>query len=278
MLVNLAVNARDAMPAGGSLEIATDMVNLGRRLDGATTDGLDPGRYARLTVTDTGLGMAPEVQAHVFEPFFTTKPSGQGTGLGLSTVYGIVKQSGGSIGVESQPGVGTSFRAYLPWAEPADQREPGTRPGGSDGTGVETVAAAPDTAGETPHETVLVVEDSDAVRALVRQSLERAGYRVIAASDAEEGRELLNGHRDPVHLLLTDVVLPGMSGWDFAREATAARPGLRVLYMSGYPLSAVGAPGSLERGVAFIAKPFTPAAIAARVRGVLDKPLSAAPA
>jgi len=272
MLVNLALNARDAMPDGGNLEISTAVADLGRFREELPPEGLPPGRYVRLTVRDSGMGMTPEVQAHVFEPFFTTKPSGQGTGLGLSTVYGIVKQSAGSIAVESQPGAGTSFRVYLPWAASHEERK-------DDGVEGSRRAAVPwqvAAARPTHPETVLVVEDNDGVRALVREALEQAGYAVIAVPDAEEGRQVLEGHDGTVHLLLTDLVLPGMNGREFARAATAARSDLRVLYMSGYPSDAVGIAGCLDRGVAFIAKPFTPAAIAARVREVLDDPVGEA--
>ena len=268
MLVNLALNARDAMPDGGNLEISTAVADLGRFLEELPPDGLQAGRYVRLTVRDSGMGMTPEVQAHVFEPFFTTKPSGQGTGLGLSTVYGIVKQSGGSIAIESQPGAGTAFRVYLPWAGAHEERkDDGVE--GSRGAAVPAQVAA---ARPSRLETVLVVEDSDGVRALVREALEQAGYAVIAVPDAEQGQQLLAQYSGTVHLLLTDLVLPGMNGREFARVATAARPGLRVLYMSGYPSDTVGIAGCLDPGVAFIAKPFTAAAIAARVREVLDDP------
>jgi signal transduction histidine kinase/ActR/RegA family two-component response regulator len=268
MLVNLALNARDAMPEGGTLEIATAVADLGRSRGELPPEGLQPGRYVRLTVRDSGVGMTPDVQAHVFEPFFTTKPSGQGTGLGLSTVYGIVKQSGGSIGVESQPGAGTCFRVYLPWAQSHEERSDA----GVEGSRMAAVPAQVAPAAPARLETVLVVEDNDGVRALVREALERAGYAVIAVPDAEEGQQLLGQHSGTVHLLLTDLVLPGMNGREFARVATATRSSLRVLYMSGYPSDAVGSAGCLDPGVAFIAKPFTPAAIAARVREVPDDP------
>jgi len=261
VVVNLAVNARDAMPQGGTLELATGSVVLGKHRDGEPAD-LEPGAYVTLTVRDTGVGISPELQAQVFEPFFTTKASGKGTGLGLATVYGIVKQSGGSIGVESRPGGGTTFRVFLPAAdEPAERESP------RGATGGERRAAG--------RETVLLVEDSEGVRTLVQKALERDGYTVLPAGDAEEAVRLL-ASSGTIDLLLTDVVLPGVNGRELARKAAADRPGLRVLYMSGYPAEIIGPDASA--GVSFIGKPFTAAGIASKVRNTLDGPASSAQA
>jgi CheY-like chemotaxis protein len=219
VVLNLVVNARDAMPQGGRVRIATDVVEL----TPAAADrppALAAGRYVQLAVTDTGVGMGPEIRAHLFEPFFTTKEVGKGTGLGLATVYGIVDQSGGAITVDSAPGRGTTMRILLPPAA-ASPAEP--RPAGS-----------PAGAGGAAGQTILLVEDEDAVRALARRALEGAGYRVLAAANGAEAVTLAAGHPAAPGLLLTDLVMPGMSGRDVARQVTARWPGLPVLYVSGY--------------------------------------------
>ncbi len=245
VLMNLAVNARDAMPAGGTLTVET--ANVER----------DGGRYVLLRVADTGCGMDAATKARVFEPFFTTKGPGKGTGLGLSVVHGVVQQAGGRIEVDSEPGRGTTFRVYLPLEENAVPRQkpaavPVSSPGGT--------------------ETLLLVEDEEAVRGLTRMTLEAGGYRVLEASHGAEALRLAERHAEPIHLLVTDVVMPGMSGRELADRLTASRPGLRVLYLSGYTDDAVVRNGVLEAGVAFLQKPFGVDALARKVREVLDRP------
>ena len=255
VLVNLAVNARDAMAdsGGGKLTIETANVDLDDEFTQAHL-GSKPGAYAMLAVTDTGTGMDATVRAHLFEPFFTTKEVGKGTGLGLATVYGIVKQSDGYISVYSEPGRGSSFKIYLPRLASLPRTSP---PAVKSGAGRGT-------------ETVLVVEDEPAVLALSRRALEAQGYVVLAASDATTALRLVERHGGPIHLLLTDVVMPGMSGRDLADQLAARRPGTRVLYMSGYPGDAVVQHGELPVGSAFLQKPFSPDSLARKVRDVLD--------
>jgi PAS domain S-box-containing protein len=253
VIVNLAVNARDAMPDGGKVTIETANVDLDEGFAQAHL-GSVPGSYAMLAVTDTGQGMDAGVRAHLFEPFFTTKEVGKGTGLGLATVYGIVKQSGGYISVYSELGRGSSFKIYLPRIEtpaetPASIQKGGPAPGS---------------------ETVLVVEDEPAVLSLSRRALEAQGYVVLAASDAAAALRVVERHGGTIHLLLTDVVMPGLSGRELADRLAAQRPGIRVLYMSGYPGDAVVQHGTLPPGSAFLQKPFSPDGLARKVRDVLD--------
>jgi signal transduction histidine kinase len=248
VLVNLAVNARDAMPDGGRLTIGTS------NADVVASDDLPRGRYVVLQVTDSGVGMTPEILARVFEPFFTTKERGKGTGLGLATVYGIVQQSDGHVRVDSAPGAGTTFRVYLPRVE-APVEAPRE--------------AAPVTAPEAGSETVLVAEDEPLVRVLVRKTLTQAGYRVLEAGGGEEALQLAARHDGTIHLLVTDVVMPGMSGRELMRRLAEVRPSVKVLYMSGYSDEAVERHGVLDPGTAFIQKPFTPSVLARRVREVL---------
>ena len=253
VVVNLAVNARDAMPDGGKLTIETSNVELDDTFAQAHL-GSVPGPYALLTVTDSGTGMDATVRAHLFEPFFTTKEVGKGTGLGLATVYGIVKQSGGYISVYSEVGRGSSFKIYLPRiAAPTDQPLGPQRDGPARGT-----------------ETVLVVEDEPAVLSLSTRALEAQGYLVLAASDAAAALRVVERHGSTIHLLLTDVVMPGMSGRELADRLAAQRNGIRILYMSGYPGDAVVQHGGLAVGSAFLQKPFSPDALARKVRDVLD--------
>jgi len=253
VIVNLAVNARDAMPDGGKLTIGTANVDLDESFAQAHL-GSVPGSYAMLAVTDTGVGMDAAVRAHLFEPFFTTKEVGKGTGLGLATVYGIVKQSGGYISVYSEPGHGSSFKIYLPRiATPAEPPAAALKGGPAPGS-----------------ETVLVVEDEPAVLTLSRRALEAQGYVVLAASDADAALRVVERHGGMIHLLLTDVVMPGLSGHELADRLTAQRPGIRVLYMSGYPGDAVVQHGTLPIGSAFLQKPFSPDGLARKVRDVLD--------
>ena len=255
VIMNLAVNARDAMPQGGKLTIETANVELSEAYAAERAD-VDPGPYVLLAISDTGTGMDEQTKSRLFEPFFTTKEAGKGTGLGLATAYGIVKQSGGHIAVYSELGRGTTFKVYLPRIEAAVERsseiETGPLPRGS--------------------ETVLLVEDEVGVRALVRTLLEAQGYAVLEASGAEEALEIAGSHARPIDLILTDVVMPGSSGPGLRGELERSRPGTRFLFMSGYTDDAVVRHGALESGLAFLQKPFTPEALARKVREVLDRP------
>ena len=254
VLLNLVVNARDAMPGGGRVLIETTRLLLRDELV-ERRHRLPPGDYVCLAVTDSGLGMDEATQAHLFEPFFTTKEVGKGTGLGLATVYGIVKQSGGYIWVYSEPGRGTTVKVYLP-------RVPGA-------------AEQPLPAPEPPplrggHETVLLVEDAAPVRTLARRSLEACGYRVLDAADGRSAIELSARHAGEIAVLVTDVVMPGMSGRELAERLAPARPAMKVLYTSGYTDDAMVRQGVLNAGVAFLQKPFVPDSLARKVREVLD--------
>ena len=254
VLLNMAVNARDAMPSGGRLEIETANVTL-RARDVAGHIDARVGPHVVLSVRDNGTGMDRATLAQVFEPFFTTKEVGQGTGLGLSTAYGVVTQAGGHIAVDSRVGAGTTFRVFLP----ADNRKAAAP------TPVEDEAAP-----RTGRETVLVVEDESAVRSLARDVLTRLGYDVLVASDGREALQVADRCRRPIHLLVSDVVLPHLRGVEVADRLRARRPGLRVLYISGYTETAIVHDGQLDPGVDFLAKPFRPADLANRVREVLD--------
>ena len=256
VIMNLAVNARDAMPNGGKLTLETGNVELDEVY---ATDHYPAraGPFVLLAVSDTGIGMSDETQAHMFEPFFTTKEKGKGTGLGLATVYGIIKQSGGFIWVYSEVGHGTTFKLYLPRVEELAERasEPAQGP----------ARAAHGT------ETVLVVEDEAPVRSVARQVLERHGYTVLEAPSAEAALDLATRYSGTIHLLLTDVVMPGLNGRELASRLADLRPDARVIFMSGYTDDAVTRHGVLEPGSAYVQKPFTPDAIARRVREVLDR-------
>ncbi|HSK18514.1 MAG TPA: PAS domain S-box protein [Longimicrobiales bacterium] len=255
VLLNLVVNARDAMPDGGRVMITSARRTFGRshRLPAE----LAAGEYVVLTVQDTGGGMPSSVAARAFEPFFTTKPAGQGTGLGLSTAYGIVKQSGGHVWLNSTPGTGTEVTVLLPRVdEEADVAAPHVLPASTDHRGSETI---------------LLVEDEKSVRDLARRILERRGYNVIAASDGGEAIELVEREEQPIHLLLTDVIMPGLNGQDVALRVRALRPDIRVLFMSGYNEEAVLRHGVLAAGAAFIEKPFSPPVLLERVRGILSE-------
>jgi two-component system, cell cycle sensor histidine kinase and response regulator CckA len=253
-ILNLVVNARDAMPRGGRLTIETGNAELDERYTDRYAS-FRPGPHVMLAVSDTGVGMSPELQARLFEPFFTTKELGKGTGLGLSTTYGIVKQSGGSIWVYSEPGQGTTFKIYLPRCEdPLDRREqPPPAPGPPSGT-----------------ERVLLVEDEPEVRRLVERLLRMNGYTVVAAPGPAEALAAVRDGEEPVDVLVTDVVMPGMNGRELARALASRLPGLRVLYMSGYTDAAIAQQGILEPGTAFLSKPFTPDGLARKLRDVLD--------
>ncbi len=256
VVVNLAVNARDAMPNGGKLTIETQNVEL----DEAYVRGhisAQPGPYAMIAVSDTGVGMDAATQARIFEPFFTTKEIGKGTGLGLATVYGIVQQSGGWIWVYSEPGQGTTFKIYLPRVTEA----------------VPPAAVTPaPPASVRGSETILLVEDDEMIRNLVQKVLKANGYRVLVAANGRDAERVAGQHEGPIHLLMTDVVMPGMNGREVAERLAAARAGLRVLYLSGYTDDAIVHHGVLEPGVAFLQKPFTPAVLGRKVREVLDSP------
>jgi signal transduction histidine kinase/ActR/RegA family two-component response regulator len=258
VLLNLVVNARDAMPRGGRLTIETANVVLDE-VYARTHPEIAPGSFVMLAVTDTGCGMDAATQARIFEPFFTTKGVGKGTGLGLSTVYGIVKQSAGSIYVYSELGRGTSFKVYLPQTLESIAAAPQAG---------RNVVASPSRGGS---ETLLLVEDDEGVRALTRTVLKNGSYDVIEAVDPDEALRLVEKHAAPIHLLVTDVVMPGMSGRELAERLTAQRPDLKVLYVSGYTDDSVVRHGLLEAEVAFLQKPFTPDALARKVREVLDQ-------
>ncbi len=254
VLMNLVVNANDAMPGGGRLTVETADVHLDEEYAHVHAD-VAPGDYVALTVTDTGCGMDDVTMSQIFEPFFTTKERGKGTGLGLATVHGIVKQHGGHIWVYSEPGRGTTFKVYL-------QRADAAAPEG----------AAPAVEAATPRgeETVLVVEDEAAVRRLVVGMLSAHGYRVLAAGNAEEARTLAAEHAGTIHVLLTDVIIPGANGRQLFAELARARPGLRVIFMSGYTANVIAHHGILEEGVHFLQKPFTVRALTLKVREALE--------
>jgi signal transduction histidine kinase/response regulator RpfG family c-di-GMP phosphodiesterase len=252
ILLNLTVNARDAMPEGGRLSIETRNVRLDEAA-AAAQPGVSPGDYVVLTVTDTGVGMDEETKKRVFEPFFTTKEVGKGTGLGLSTVYGIVRQSGGHIVIESDIGKGASFEVYFPRSESGEA----TRS-----------SAAPPPVVQKATETVLIVEDDEGVRVVASRILRDQGYHVLEARRASEARRIWEKHGPSIDLLLTDVVMPDVNGPRLAEELGKTRPGLRVLYMSGYP-GAGGLVGPEGGALACIEKPFTPSSLAAKVREML---------
>ena len=252
ILMNLAVNARDAMPRGGMLTIATENVELDEHY-AATHAEVKPGPYVALTVSDTGTGMTPDVQARLFEPFYTTKEAGKGTGLGLATVHGIVKQHGGHVGLYSEVGSGSSFHVYLPRTRAAQV--------------VPEVRAQTGQIGGT--ETILVVEDAEGLRQLVRRVLERQGYTVFEAANANEALAKL-AQAPAVDLLLTDVIMPGASGPELTQQIVEQRPAIKVIYMSGYTEDAISHHGVLNPGVAFLHKPFTSKALGRKIRQLLD--------
>jgi two-component system cell cycle sensor histidine kinase/response regulator CckA len=257
VLMNLAVNARDAMPDGGKLTVRTTNADL----DLAYTrhhPGSKPGRYVMLAVTDNGIGMDPETQAHIFEPFFTTKERDKGTGLGLSTVYGVVKQSGGYIAVDSEKGKGASFSIFLPRVEQTVEAPE---------------AVSPKTLSVRGSETILLVEDAEPLRKLAHLFLKDNGYKVLTAADGEEALQVAKLHAAPIQLLLTDVVMPGINGRVLAERLGPWQPGMKVLYMSGYTDSFIAGHGVLEQGIHLLHKPFTEETLARKVREVLETPV-----
>jgi CheY-like chemotaxis protein len=255
ILMNLAVNAKDAMMDGGRIVIETANVELDEGYC-ASHPYVVPGRYVMLSFGDTGQGMDEEVKAHIFEPFFTTKERGSGTGLGLATAYGAVKQAGGSIEAYSEVGIGTTFKIYLPRVEweavkPVNGDRPAVLQCGT--------------------ETVLVVEDEEIVRNVCVQILERLGYKVVQARNGVEALAVAQGFGDRIDLLLTDVVMPGMNGSELATQLVPHNPEMKVLFTSGYTDDAIVRHGVLDEGVSFIGKPYTPSALARKVREVFDK-------
>jgi len=254
VIMNLSVNARDAMPNGGKLTIETANVELDKEYAHKHI-AVKPGRYVVLSMSDTGVGMPPEVKERIFEPFFTTKEKGKGTGLGLSTVYGIVKQSGGNIWVYSELGQGTTFKIYLPRVdEPLEE-------------------ITDEVIKEILHgnETILVVEDEEVVRKLAVRLLKKQGYKVLDAPDGGKALMLCEEFKEPIHLILTDVVMPGMSGRKLVDRLKEIHPEMKTLFMSGYTDNAILRHGVLEEGVNFIQKPFSVERLARKVRDVLDK-------
>jgi PAS domain S-box-containing protein len=252
VVMNLAVNARDAMPRGGTLTVETCNAELDARHIPAH-NGMQPGKYVALSVGDNGSGMDAETRAHLFEPFFTTKAQGQGTGLGMTTVFNIVKQSGGGMEVHSEPGNGTSVKVYLPRID-----QPAA-----------TETEAPVAKAARGSETILLVEDEEQVRNLVRDTLRREGYRVLDAPGAAEARRIAGAYQGPIHLLVADVVMPKEGGRELAASLAPRRPTMKVLFMSGYTDQATVDEGLLRGGSAFIQKPFTPSALAGKVREIL---------
>lgn len=247
IVVNLAVNSRDAMPKGGRITVTTRAIQIAEGQT-ARTGGLRPGSYLMLSVGDTGSGIDAATRKRLFEPFFTTKEPGKGTGLGLSTVYGIVKQNNGVIWVDSEPGQGATFTIYLPAArEDSGQAAPEPAPASS----------------QRGKETILLVEDQAEVRRLVREILVRQGYLVLEAASGVEAVDIAHKHTGPIHLLLTDIVMPGVSGREVAQQLQAMLPKIRVLYMSGYPENVV-------EGMMFLQKPFSPQTLTRKIRQVLD--------
>jgi CheY-like chemotaxis protein len=256
VLMNLVVNARDAMPNGGRITVETTIVEVDRAYAEQHVS-VQPGSYVMLAVSDNGSGMDPETMKHIFEPFYTTKDQGKGTGLGLSTVYGIVKQSGGNIWFYSEPGHGTVFKIFLPRVVNAQQ------------------PLSPDSDAEYPiakggTETILVVEDEPQIRQMACEGLSECGYKLLVAANGVEALRILKEESAAIDLILTDVVMPEMNGRELAEHVAVARPGAKVLYMSGYTNDAIVRHGVLDSGTWFVQKPFSPDALARKIREVLD--------
>ena len=274
VILNLAVNSRDAMPAGGKLTITAREVELDEN-DSRNHEGAPAGKYVMLSVSDTGAGMDIETQAHIFEPFFTTKAPGKGTGLGLATVYGVVKQSDGWIWVDSKPGRGTTFQIYLPCVQefvahessiekiPQDESQSRKKPA--------TPTASSADASPKGTETVLVVEDQDGIRDIVRESLRRNGYKVLIANDGDEALQMAGAYPDPIHLLITDLVMPNIGGRELAQRLTPQRPTMKVLFMSGYSEQSALEIETTSQSATVLQKPFSLDALARNVRRVLDE-------
>jgi two-component system cell cycle sensor histidine kinase/response regulator CckA len=272
VILNLAVNSRDAMPHGGKLTIETHNVELDEN-DSRNLEGAPPGKYVMLAVSDIGSGMDSETQAHMFEPFFTTKAPGKGTGLGLATVYGVVKQSDGWIWVDSEPGRGTTFKIHLPRVEESRVEESETEEFPAQqqlaSKTAPTLASAP-----KGTETVLVVEDQDGIRDIVRESLRRNGYTVLIAVDGNEALQMASTYTDPIHLLITDLVMPNIGGRELAQRLTPLRPQMKVLFMSGYSEHAALNIEDTDQSATVLQKPFSLDALVRNVRRVLDEPES----
>jgi signal transduction histidine kinase/CheY-like chemotaxis protein len=294
VILNLAVNSRDAMPHGGKLTIETQDVELDENYS-RNHEGASPGKYVMLAVSDTGDGMDTETQAHMFEPFFTTKAPGKGTGLGLATVYGVVKHSDGWIWVDTEPGHGTTFRIYLPRVEEARVEEARAEESRVEESRVEEsrveeiqirqpeveAQARQQPASKTAPslatapkgtETVLVVEDQDGIRDIVRESLRRNGYKVLIAVDGNEALQMASAYQDPIHLLVTDLVMPNIGGRELAQRLTPLRPGMKVLFMSGYSEHSALEIEDTGSSATVLQKPFSLDALASNVRRVLDEP------
>jgi CheY-like chemotaxis protein len=253
--MNLAINARDAMPKGGKLIIETANVDLDEDYFRSHGVNNEPGPYIKLTVSDTGIGMDEETVSRIFDPFFTTKEIGKGTGLGLATTYGIIKQNNGFIWAYSEPGKGTTFKIYLPKAQ-RDKRAERKKKN--------------DSAVLAGGETILVVEDDEELRRLCRKTFQKHGYRILEATNGEEALSIGKKHTEPIQLMLTDVVMPKMSGRQLAELIQQLRPDMKVLYMSGYAEDSIAHHGMLESGLAFLEKPFSPDGLLRKVREVLD--------
>jgi two-component system, cell cycle sensor histidine kinase and response regulator CckA len=274
------MNARDAMPAGGAIDVAIDNTTLDAE-DARRMPYVVPGDYVRLAVADQGVGMDAETRAHVFEPFFTTK-TGRGTGLGLSTAYAIVKGARGYIWVHSLDR-GTRVEVVLPRADAAPRAKPAPS-GAESGDGRDAATSSEQTAPAKPRtgvrpwtgraagrQTIVLVEDEEPVRTIVRRTLESRGYHVIAAADGEEALELCMAHEGPIDLLVTDIVMPGLSGREVAERIETLRPGTRTLFMSGYTADEIIRRGIMTEAIAFIEKPFAPSQLVARIRETLEK-------
>jgi two-component system cell cycle sensor histidine kinase/response regulator CckA len=260
LIMNLAVNARDAMPEGGQLLIETRNAEIGNAHP-RLRDGVRPGRYAMLIVSDTGVGMDGETQAHMFEPFFTTKEPGKGTGLGLPIVYGVVKQTGGWTHVDSKPGQGTIFEIYLPWAEETETKA------------LAPVSEAQSDLAAAPRgiETILLVEDESGIRELASEFLRRQGYKVLHGMDGNEALRIAEGHEDLIHLLVTDMAMPNLGGKELAHRLRTVRPQIKVLFMSGYP-DHPGLEGEdVGSQATLLQKPFSLDTLAHKVRTLLDQ-------